>query len=39
MEAGVLTTPTRLLTPPNTTSLICAIELSIKDNILAITRF
>jgi len=39
MEAGGLTTPTRLLTPPNMASLIGAIELFEKNNILTTARF
>jgi len=39
MEVGGLTTPTRLPTPPNTTSLIGAIKSFEKDNLLATTGF
>jgi len=39
MEVGGLTTPTKLPTAPNTTSLIGAIELSEKYDLLATIGF
>jgi hypothetical protein len=39
MEASGLTTPTRLLTPPNMASLIGAIELFAKNNLLTTAGF
>jgi len=39
IEVSGLTTPTRLPTPPNTTSLIGAIEFSKKNNLLTTARF
>jgi hypothetical protein len=39
IEAGGSTAPTTLPTPPNTASLIGAIELSEKNNLLATTGF
>jgi hypothetical protein len=39
MEVGGLIAPTRLLTSPNMTSLIGAIELSEKDDILVNVGF
>jgi hypothetical protein len=39
MEAYGLTTPTRLLTPPNMASLIGAIELFEKNNLLTTVGF
>jgi hypothetical protein len=39
MEIDGLSVPRGLLAPPTTTSLIGAIKLSNKDNLLTLTRF